>query len=223
MNKKVKALLLVLCALVFAVAGVFATLAYLQDEDEIDNTVTIGNITMTMDEGTYEDIDPVTGVVKYNYEARQSDGNKYHLIPGVVYPKDPIVRLAAQSEPAYVFVQVNNGLAGLEDNDPNVKNIEAQMLANHWEKVDGYTNLWVYSLNNYVVNAKQTAVDLPVFQQFTVDPDANNAPNGDPNIDAFADKHITVKAFAIQTVGFKGDYENALPQLPASWGYNVNP
>ena len=232
MSKKVKSLLLVLCALVFAVAGVFATLAYLQDDDVVDNTVTIGDITMDLDEGTFKEIDPYTGEIEFDFGEREQDGNEYHLIPGVTYPKDPTVHINKGSEPCYVFVQVNNGLEGLEvdvaertlDDGTVLPEgmIAAQMEANNWVKVDGYKNLWVYKANTvdgkpYIVDAKNIAeetLDLQVFGQFKVNADANNG--GNPDIDEYKDAHITVKAFAIQTVGFP-TYQDALSQLPAGW------
>lgn len=232
MNKKVKSLLLVLCALVFAVAGVFATLAYLQDDDEIINEVTIGDITMNMDEGTYNDIDPYTGAVDFSFTQRQSEGNEYHLLPAVTYPKDPTIHIAKESEPCYVFVQVLNGLADLEvdaaaDTEHNLPagTIEKQMLANNWVKVTDYDNLWVYAGGSIdgrpnIVDAREAAVDLQVFGQFKVNENANNM--GDSvdalNIDKYEDSQIIVRAMAIQTVGF-ATYEAALDQLPDSWGY----
>lgn len=227
MSKKAKSLLLVLCALVFAVAGVFATLAYLQDTDEVENTVTIGDITMNMDEGTYKGIDKYTGVVDFDFNARIQE-NEYHLIPGVTYPKDPTVHITAASEPCYVFVQVKNELAGLEvAADANAEKgllagtIAKQMQDNGWIPVEGHTDLYVYKGNvdgkAYIVDSETDAINLQVFGQFKVNPDANNG--GNPNIDAYKDAKITVKAMAIQTVGFNGDYKNALPQLPTSWGY----
>lgn len=231
MSKKVKSLLLVLCALVFAVAGVFATLAYLQDGDEVENTVTIGDIEIVMDEGTYGGIDKYDGTVTFDFDTRRQD-NEYHLIPGVTYPKDPTIHIAVKSEPAYVFVKVENQLKDLEVaaaedavNGLPAGTIYDQMIANGWVEVDAtaYPGLWVYAGDKCVdgkaniVDAKQDAVDLQVFGQFKVNPTADN--EGNPDLNDFADAKINVKALAIQTVGFNGDYHNALPQIPASWGY----
>ena len=229
MSKKVKSLLLVLCALVFAVAGIFATLAYLQDADEVNNTVTIGDIDMIMDEGHFEGIDDY-GVISFDKTVRV-DNNEYHLIPGVTYPKDPTIHIADVSEPAYVFVRVENGLAGLEAEDGNT--IADQMEALGWKPVGGsYANVFVYNGDlcvdgkEYIVNGKVDAVvqenglktiDIPVFTQFKVDP-AADTDKGDPNLVDFKDAKVNIKAVAIQVVGFE-NYTQALEEVKGHLGY----
>lgn len=213
MNKKVKALLLVLCALVFAVAGIFATLAYLQDEtQEINNTMTVGDVDITLDETkiTYNEYFEATE------NGKTTEGNEYNLVPGVTYKKDPVVHVVAKSEPAYVFVRINNEIAAIEENDPAGTTIAQQMAAKGWVELKtidgfetGYEGLYVYNGDlkdrDYIVNAKKSATDinLPVFDSFTIDESINNygEEEGDPNLYDYKGKSVKIKAFAIQAMG----------------------
>lgn len=212
MNKKVKALLLVLCALVFAVAGVFATLAYLNDTTEqVTNTITVGDVDIDLDEYkvSYDEYYNET----VHTELARVKANDYNLIPGVIYTKDPTVHVKADSEPSYIFVRVVNEIAGIEANvaDDGVDTIAKQMADNGWVAVDGKANLYVYNgtkcdivnevKKDNVVNAKKggAIVDLVVFENFRVNPDADNG--GSPDIDDFNNKTIKIKAYAVQAIG----------------------
>lgn len=217
MSKKVKSLLLVLCALVFAVAGVFATLAYLQDEtQEIDNTMTVGDVDITLDETkiTYDEYFEPTE------NGKTTEGNTYNLVPGVTYKKDPVVHVLAKSEPAYVFVRIINEIAAIEEKDPAGTTIADQMAALGWVEVktannipglvNDYEGLYVYNKTDvvdkpYIVNAKNSAanIDLAVFNEFTIDEAINNygEGEGDPNLFDYKDKSVKIKAFAIQAAG----------------------
>ena len=45
-----KAMLMTLCAIILVVATVFGTMAYLTSTDEVNNTFTVGNVKITLDE-----------------------------------------------------------------------------------------------------------------------------------------------------------------------------
>ena len=50
MKTKSKALLLTLCAVLLVAASVMGTMAYLTSTDKVENTFTVGNVTITLDE-----------------------------------------------------------------------------------------------------------------------------------------------------------------------------
>lgn len=50
MKTKSKALLLTLCAVLLVAASVMGTMAYLTSTDKVENTFTVGNVKITLDE-----------------------------------------------------------------------------------------------------------------------------------------------------------------------------
>ena len=218
MNKKVKALLLVLCALVFAAAGVFATLAYLNDTTkEVVNTVSVGDIQITMDEAEVS----VDEYGEVSLTGDRTQENQYNLVPGMTYPKDPTIHVEGKSEPTYLFIHYRNDIADAEvkvdaDASPEIGTIAEQMAANGWvlvqadadeDGVNDYTDLYVYNGNlcvddkDYIVNnknvaSKENVLDVPIFAQFKVDPDLEQ-----PDLGNYAGKTIQLKACAVQAYG----------------------
>lgn len=96
MNTKKKALLLSLCMVLLIAASVFGTMAYLTDNEKAENTFTVGNVSITLDEAKVnKDGTAVT-------PAERTDKNDYHLVPGGSYIKDPTVTVEAGSDKAYV-------------------------------------------------------------------------------------------------------------------------
>ncbi len=236
MNKKVKSLLIVLCALIFVAAGIFATLAYLNDtSDEVNNVVTVGDVDIELDEA----------LVSYDeyYEETVSDTrvitNDYNLIPGVTYTKDPTVHVLDQSEPAYIFVRVYNGIERAETDvyvdGENIGDIAKQMEDNGWVELtrDNFTEeelphahpgIFVYNGDecdrDYIVNAKADgAKDLVVFEKFAINPDLDYG-SGDPNLAEFEDANILVKAFAIQALGGV-DFNTAVSQAAPALAWEL--
>ena len=77
-------------------AAVGGTIAWLTaDSNEVNNTFTVGDINITLDE---TDIENPTGP--------RNTENEYKMVPGKKYMKDPIVHVEAGSEPCYVFVRL---------------------------------------------------------------------------------------------------------------------
>lgn len=95
-----KAVLLVLCMVALVTAAVFGTLAYLTDSEEVINTFTVGNVDITVDEA------PVTPDGEIIPDEDRVTENKYHLIPGQSYVKDPTMTVMAGSEESYVRMLV---------------------------------------------------------------------------------------------------------------------
>lgn len=104
MKAKTKILALVLGAIVLTTATVFGTLAFLTSRDSVVNEFTVGNVVIVVDEAK---VNPDGTLVN---GADRVDTNKYHLVPGNTYTKDPTVTVKAKSEESYVrmFVTINN-------------------------------------------------------------------------------------------------------------------
>lgn len=193
MKKKI-ALMVTSLVLVVAMA-VGGTLAYLTSEtQEVKNTFTIGEIEITLDE---TDVD-VLGVKDGDTRVTE---NGYKLIPGHKYVKDPTIHIKkADSAEYYLFVKVVNEITGIEAQD---NTIAAQMTANNWAALENANNAAnVYSLTS----ATPTTGDVPVFEEFTIDQNAN--------LDGYAGKTITVTAYAVQ----KDNFASAAAAWNATFG-----
>ena len=107
MKTRRNALLMTLCAVLLVVASVLGTLAYLTSRDEVNNTFTIGQVQIKLDEAK---VTP-DGVPVANADRVQA--NEYKLIPGHTYTKDPTVTVLDGSEESYVRMKVtfNNARA----------------------------------------------------------------------------------------------------------------
>lgn len=95
-----KAMLMTLCAIILVVATVFGTMAYLTSTDEVENTFTVGNVKITLDEAKVDtDGSPVTGAARVKE-------NSYKLLPGHTYTKDPTIHVDAASEDCFIRAKV---------------------------------------------------------------------------------------------------------------------
>ena len=175
-----KKTLTVLLALVLVIAmSVAGTMAYLTSSDEVVNTFTVGNVKITLDEA---DVDNST-------DGKDRDqANSYKLIPGYEYAKDPIVHVDANSENFWLFVQVDNQIAAIEDAD---KSVASQMANNDWTVVDATNNVYAYK---DIVSAN---ANVPVFTTFTVAGTVDNT-----TLATYNNKTIVVTAYAVQADGF---------------------
>lgn len=181
MKSKKKVLVTLLCAVLLVFASVMGTMAYLTDDAKVTNTFTVGDVVITMDE-TDVDLDgEATG------EPRDTE-NRYKLMPGHTYIKDPIVHVDENSEDCYLFVKLENGLKGIID----VTTVEDQMIANGWICIDEGKQIYKYK---EVVSG---GTDVNVFANFKV--------KGDEVTDlaAYDNKTIVVTAYAVQEDGFDG-------------------
>ena len=113
----------------------------------------------------------------------------YKLIPTRTYTKDPIIHVDAASENCYVFVRVENGVSVIADQ------IATQMTTNHWESVDGETNVYYYEVDSNSIVAG--GANLPVFNSFSIPATATYA-----EISGAAGQSVVVTAYAVQAEGF---------------------
>ncbi len=191
-TKKLVAAAAVAATLCVTIGG---TLAWLTDTETVTNTLTVGDVEITLDEAKVDvNGQEITG------EGRVQ-ANTYKLFPGKEYDKDPTVTVAEGSEDCYVFVTVDNGLAEIEGDTT----IEAQMTANGWVRVDTYEGLDVYAK----AAAQSAGAELVVFEHFTV----SGTVTGEALAD-YAEETIVVNAYAVQAEGF----ESAEAAWDASFG-----
>lgn len=178
---KTKALVLSLCAVLLVAVSVFTTIAFLKASDSVENTFTVGKVSITLDEAEVDDYgDTVSG-------ADRVKENTYKLIPGHSYTKNPTVHFAAGSEASWLFVKVENGLSAIESDTT----IAAQIVTNSWTALGGEGNDGIYYRK---VEATTDNVDYPVFGSFKL--------SGNADVASYATAKITVTAYAIQADGF---------------------
>ena len=184
MRTKTKALVTALCAVLLVVASVMGTMAYLTSQDTVKNTFTVGNVKITLDEkdvdkeqNTADNVTLPTGEVR-------DKANKYHLIPGNTYVKDPTVHVDANSESCWLFVKLQNGLNAIVDNTT----IEAQMAENGWTVLDAANNIYAYK------DIVAAGANIVVFESFKL--------KGDAEVARYANADITVTAYAVQADNF---------------------
>lgn len=187
MKKTSKALLLSLCAVLLVTASVLGTMAYLTSQDQVVNTFTVGNVAITLDE---KDVDNSTPG-----ENDRDKANAYKLMPGHNYEKDPIVHVEANSEDCYLFVKVVNEIANIEAE----KTVAQQMTEKGWVAVDAANGIYVYTTDKTNPAVVTKGSNITVFENFTI---AGNVDN--TTLATYADKTITVNAYAIQADGFAG-------------------
>ncbi len=104
-----KALIAGTCSVLLVAGSVAGTMAYLTSTDEVVNTFTVGDVQLKLDEAKVN----LDGTYVTNHENRtettatgEADGNKYKLMPGHTYIKDPTVTLLQGSERSYVRMLV---------------------------------------------------------------------------------------------------------------------
>ena len=202
MKTRSKALLLTLCAVVLVIATVFGTMAYLTSTDEVQNTFTVGQVKITLDEAK---ANPDGSLVA---NADRVKANSYKLLPGHTYNKDPMVTVLKGSEPSYVKMTVTFSKANELDAifAPDGANLIS--IFNNYDSTN-----WIYKGNTKDDTANTRTYEF--WYKETV-----SAPDADVALDALFDSitvpgeitkeqlatiegmTITVNAYAIQADGF---------------------
>ena len=200
MKRTHKTILTALCAILLVAASVMGTLAYLTDTESVTNTFTVGKVYIELDEADTDDSTP-------NKDRDQA--NRYHLIPGNKYEKDPTVHVEAGSEPAWLFVEVENNIQEIEAaTGDGYTCIADQLTANGWRHLKD--NIYYQPHTTKVSTVK----DYVVFNNFkivgakAVNNDANGTTTFDIdnyNTEDYANRVIKVTAYAIQMAGFENN------------------
>lgn len=178
MRKTKKVLILMLCAVLLVSASVVGTLAYLTSNDSVENTFTVGKVTIDLKETK---VDEYGEVIKGTDAGTTETGNEYRLIPGRTYTKDPTITVGADSEACWLFVKIENGLGA----NAAINGLDT----NGWTQVDGTTEYWAYAGATVGANAS-----VKVFDSFTYGKDVTDTSDD-------VSKSIVVTAYAIQADG----------------------
>lgn len=223
MKKRTKILAVILSCAAILGGTVFGSMAYLQDQDSVTNTFTVGQVDISLDEALTNDAgekltaDKTTVYTDPDSQtlADRVKANTYKLIPGHTYVKDPTVHVAAGSEACYVFVKVENGLAKSDSEtieadhdseDGGYKIVSRQIGNNDWNGLyyvvtSGSDKTYRHSSGVYykLVSAEDAkkGIDLQVFSCFKIKDGATAA-----ELEDYEGKTIKVTAYAIQADGF---------------------
>lgn len=203
MKTKRKALLLTFCAVLLVVASVLGTIAYLTANDKVTNTFTVGQVAIKLDEAKVNlDGTPVAN-------ADRVKENRYKLLPGHTYTKDPTVTVLSGSESSYIKMTVTFTKADKLD---AIFAPDGANLTSIFKDYDNDTWLYKGNTKNTTANTRtyefwyKEAVGAPtanvklkaLFDSITVPSTINN-----DQLKTIADMTITVNAYAIQADGFK--------------------
>ena len=179
-------LLLTVCAVALVAASIAGTIAYFTWKGEVTNTFTVGKINMELE----EIVDPITSdpYVKPN----DLNGYEYKLVPGHTYPKHAHLAIDKDSESAWLFFKMENGIADIESNEEGYKNIATQITENGWTALDGVEGVYYCLFDAEKAEEKN---DFVIIDSFTVDPDLED-------LSAYEEATIKITAYAIQEDGF---------------------
>lgn len=215
--KKSKVLLTLLCAVALVATSVFGTLAYLTSTDEVKNTFTVGNVAIKLDEAKVDaNGDAIAG-------AERVKANKYHLLPGHEYDKDPTVTVLGGSEASYVRMLVTiNEQADLDaifkkiNEDRAEKKLDpigivdvltgwdrAWELTKETENEDN-TRTYEFRYNEIVAKADADTVLPALFTNIEMPGEITKE-----QLDTITGLEIKVVAQAIQADGFENDVDAA--------------
>lgn len=100
-SKLRRAMLLLVCAVLLAGLSVGATMAYLTGNDAVKDTFTVGGVQITLDEAKVTPDDPF-----FSDDDQRVQGNAYQLLPGCVYPQEPVVTVKAGSTDCYLYAEI---------------------------------------------------------------------------------------------------------------------
>ena len=203
MNKKTlkNTIVLSLVAIVLVVTTVLTTVAYLRESAIVTNTFTVGNVAITMDESAVNE-DGEKILDSQGNPVNRVTNNHYLLQPDLTYVKDPVVHVAQNSEDMYLFIVAENTIRSIEDPATAKGTMKTQMEANGWKlykELDVNTNVYVYakgatSDGSTVIEKEDGAVDIKVFEEFSVKKDAD--------VSTYGAARVIVRAYAIQASSF---------------------
>ncbi len=208
MKIRSKALLLIPCAMLLLIASALGTVAYLTAQDTVTNTFSVGQVNITLNEGS---------AGKRGMRARGTsapvDENDHILMPGHTYTKEHTIHVDAVSEDSYIFVKVENGIACYEAassaEEGGYRTIADQIKANGWTALESAADVY------YREYAKSSAgSDFAVFGTFKIADNANDAESW-----GSCDAQVAVTAYAVQKDGF----DTASAAWTATFGKTVDP
>ena len=161
-----------LALILILIFSVSATYAYLTDSAVAVNTFTVGQVGISLTEDT---------------AAKSSPGNI--LIPGLTYEKKPLITVDDESQPCWLFIELENGLEDIEAVGDT--SIAAQLKKNGWLPLEDTENVYYYSS---VVSAGES---IKTFESFTVSSDVTAE-----ELAACDGATVGVTAYSVQAAGF---------------------
>lgn len=204
---KKKNILFIFCAILVSLISIQVTTAYLTDEVGASNTYSVGNVKIILDETKVDEL----GVPIEN--AMRVQNNKYHLMPGYTYVKDPMITVKAGSSDSYVRILVTiNKIEELKKILGN--DFEPEMLVNGWNNeiwkrngiIENENNCNTYEFRYYkVVNGfeNEKSVDKKLeslFESFTIPKDIDGK-----QLETIKELEMVIVGQAIQTQGFDSE------------------
>lgn len=202
-----KTIAIIALVVLVAVASVLGTLAYLTDTKTVENTFTMGDVKIKLDETNVK-----------NPEERVTSNTYTDMAPGIVYTKDPVVTNVGPSD-AWVrmIVTVENGMNWLGLYNENVwtapqeaafKALINNTLSEDWELTDiDYVTNSERGTTDFVATLKYktplatSSATSAAFKEVTI-PAKATANDITTRISQNGTFHIDVKAEAIQANGF---------------------
>lgn len=239
MTAKKKILVALSCVLAVAAivaTSVMGTVAYLTSSAEVRNTFTIGSVGITLTESLVDgDGQKVTGE-----GAKQVTENKYTLIPGKTYHKDPTIFIKEGSQDSYLFVHIKNDLKTIAADDENNLTIAEQMASHGWARYVMGSTGWIYVYcgfdgeGNSVVRDTDATNELgwqdeytaktvnsgsyQLFDEFTIK--SNITEN---ELEPYSTAEIKITAIAIQDDAFGGDIAKVWAAVHQTYPYILVP
>ena len=227
-NSKLRRVLMLLaCAVLLVSLSVGATLAYLTSVTPlVQNTFSVGNVSFDQtetDDGDDETVDEVAiagglDETKVNVfgdrdttATSRVTANTYKIMPAHQYTKDPVVHIAEESEPVWVFVRIQNPITAIEAAVveygantltttgeqkwiPHINGtVHEQIDGNGWTLIAGDTTDGVYAFD-YIANPDD---DVTTFFAFAIQGDLEYK-----DISGYAGAAINVQAYIVQADGF---------------------
>ena len=179
------AMLALVLALGCAVGGTIAWLT--ANTDPVVNTFTYGDINIDLYEHAY---DAATNTLNTAVEGKGV--NNYKIVPGKILPKDPTVKVLANSEACWLFVKVE--ATGDFANGKVAYSVDTT--AGNWTALPSVSGVYYRSVD--------ASIDAQVFQvlkgnQVTVDKDLTKTEIND--IAAENQPKLTFTAYAVQRDG----------------------
>lgn len=200
---KARKILVSLAALALVAAiSIGGTIAYLTSTDKVENTFTVGNVAIKLDEAKAN----TDGTLVPNVDRVKA--NSYKLLPGHTYNKDPMVTVLSGSETSYIKMTVTFSKANELDAIFAPTGAELTSIFNGYDAAN-----WTYK-----GNTKNTTDNTRTYEFWYKE--AVGAPTADVALDALFDSitvpgtitneqlatiagmTITVNAYAIQADGF---------------------
>lgn len=200
---KKKYLLFIFCAVLISFISIKATTAYFTSMESEVNVFTVGKVGIILNEAEVDEL----GNKKSDKRVIE---NKYHLMPGYTYLKDPTITMKKGSNDAYVRVLITlNSIVELkaiygEDFTPNT-------IYSNW----GENWLYVGKKENAdksvtfeyrykeVVNALNGDKKLePLFEKFTIPGETKKS-----ELESLSELNVKIIGQAIQESGFENEQD----------------